>query len=67
MKKADKNWALGNESLVQFANYFLVHTVKLLCLFVHVIEEREPEHREKVLRRLFLRLLLFLCYCLFLC
>ena len=62
MKKADKTWALGDDSLVQFANYFLVHNVKLLCLFVHIIEEREPEHREKVYRLVSVVYLLYIMY-----
>lgn len=43
------NWgALEDATLVQFATNFLSHNVKLLSIFVHVIEEREPEIREKV-------------------
>lgn len=40
--------ALGDQTLTEFAGNFLSHVVKLLCMFVHIIEEREPEVREKV-------------------
>lgn len=40
--------ALEDNSLIQFASDFLSHNVKLLSIFVHIIEEREPEIKDKV-------------------
>lgn len=40
--------SLGDDTLVQFATDFLSHNVKLLSIFVHIIEERDPEIRDKV-------------------
>lgn len=41
--------ALRGDTLLLFATNFLSHNVKLLSVFVHIIEQREPEIREKVL------------------
>lgn len=38
--------ALGDPDLVGYADLLLRHTARLLALFVHVIEGREPETRE---------------------
>ena len=62
MKKVNKAWALENESLIQFADHFLVHNVKLLCLFVHIIEERDPELREKVMY-IYIYIYIYMCVC----
>lgn len=40
--------ALKDDTLVQFATNFLSHNIKLLSVFVHIIEQREPEMRDKV-------------------
>lgn len=40
--------ALDNDTLTQFATLFLSHNVMLLSVFVHIIEQREPEIRDKV-------------------
>lgn len=40
--------ALKDSTLVQFATNFLSHNIKLLSVFVHIIERREPENRDKV-------------------
>lgn len=40
--------ALDSDTLVQFATFFLSHNVMLLSVFVHIIEQREPEIRDKV-------------------
>ena len=40
--------ALDNDTLVQFATFFLSHNVILLSVFVHIVEQREPEIRDKV-------------------
>lgn len=40
--------ALKDSTLVHFATNFLLHNVRLLSVFVHVIEQREPENRDKV-------------------
>ncbi len=37
-----------DETMVQFADYFLSHNIKLLSIFVHIIEERQPEPKDKV-------------------
>lgn len=51
---ANSNWgALKDSTLVQFATNFLSHNIKLLSVFVHVIEQREPESRDKVSAALF--------------
>lgn len=42
--------ALENDTLVQFAKNLLSHNVKLLSVFVHIIEQREPEIRDKASR-----------------
>lgn len=38
--------ALGDPDLAGYAGLLLQHTARLLALFVHVIEGREPETRE---------------------
>lgn len=38
--------------LVQFADYFLSHNIKILSIYVHIVEEREPEIREKVVLKI---------------
>lgn len=40
--------ALEDDTLIQFASNFLSHNVKLLSIFIHIIEERDPEIRDKV-------------------
>ena len=40
--------AIEGEELAHFASFILSHNVKLLSLFVHIIEGREPELQEKV-------------------
>ena len=45
---------LDDPHLVLFADYFLSHNVKLLSVFVHIVEEREPEIRDKVLIHMYL-------------
>ena len=42
-----KLWSEENSPVAQ-ATHLLSHVVKLLSVFVHVIEEREPELKEKV-------------------
>ena len=42
-------WGLFEDpDLVRFAECFLSHNIKLLSIFVHIVEEREPEVRDKV-------------------
>ncbi len=49
LKKSNTAWgAIGEERLAAFANNILFHNIKLLSLFVHIIEGREPELRERV-------------------
>ena len=49
LKKSSKPWgAIDEENLGYFAINFLNHSVKLLSIYVHVIDGREPELREKV-------------------
>ena len=44
-----QSWsAISDPFLVSQATQLLGHTLKLLCVLVHVIEQREPEIREKV-------------------
>lgn len=46
---AHPTWGLLDDPhLILFADYFLSHNVKLLSVFVHIVEEREPEIRDKV-------------------
>ena len=47
--------ALKDSTLINFAANFLSHNIRLLSVFVHVIEQREPENRDKVRNCLFLR------------
>lgn len=47
-------WSAFSDSvLVTQATKLLNHTMKLLCVLIHIIEEREPESREKVTSFLF--------------
>lgn len=39
---------LEDDTLIQFASTFLSHNVKLLSVYVHIIEGRDPEVRDKV-------------------
>ena len=49
LEVTDTVWKVINQKTVlDCANTFLSHSVKLLSIFVHIIEEREPEIREKV-------------------
>lgn len=49
IKTGGQSWsAISEPSLVSQATQLLGHTVKLLSVLVHVIEQREPEIREKV-------------------
>ena len=34
--------------LQEYASSLLMHVVKLLCVYVHIIEDRDPEMKEKV-------------------
>ena len=46
---ANTAWgALNDNTLVQFATNFLSYNIKLLSVFVHIVEQREPESRDKV-------------------
>ena len=45
---------LEDHSLIQFASDFLSHTVKILSIFVHIIEERDPEIKDKVYINVFI-------------
>lgn len=40
--------ALKEPVLRESASVLLMHVVKLLCVYVHIIEERDPEAKEKV-------------------
>ena len=40
--------ALKDDTLVQFAMDLLAHAIKLLSIYVHIIEQREPEVHDKV-------------------
>ena len=44
--------------LQEYASGLLMHVVKLLCVYVHIIEDRDPEMKEKVW---------ILEYCLYVC
>lgn len=44
---SSSSWsALGTTDLVAHANLLLRHVARLLAVFVHVIENREPEIRD---------------------
>lgn len=48
-KTTSFTWGLFEDApLIQFAEYFLSHNIKLLSVYVHIVEEREPEIRDKV-------------------
>lgn len=45
--QSGQSWsALSEPSLVSHAGRLLNHTVKLLSIFVHILEHREPEAKE---------------------
>jgi len=45
--ESGQSWcALSEPSLVSHANSLLSHIVKVLCIFAHIIEHREPEAKE---------------------
>ena len=47
--QAGQSWgALKEPVLRECASVLLTHVVKLLCVYVHIIEERDPEAKEKV-------------------
>ena len=49
--QSGQSWsALSEPSLVSHAGRLLNHTVKLLSIFVHIIEHREPEPKESKVR-----------------
>ena len=49
--QSGQSWsALSEPSLVSHAGKLLNHTVKLLSIFVHIIEHREPEPKESRVR-----------------
>ena len=47
--QAGQSWgALKEPVLRECASVLLTHIVKVLCVYVHIIEERDPEAKEKV-------------------
>lgn len=49
MSQAGHAWGALKEPLLQeCATALLTHIVKVLCVCVHIIEERDPEAKEKV-------------------
>lgn len=47
--QAGQSWGALKEPLLrECATVLLTHIVKVLCVYVHIIEERDPEAREKV-------------------
>lgn len=47
--QAGQPWGALKEPLLrEYATVLLTHIVKVLCVYVHIIEERDPEAKEKV-------------------
>ena len=47
--QAGQSWGALKEPLLrECATVLLTHIIKVLCVYVHIIEERDPEAREKV-------------------
>lgn len=47
--QTEQLWSASKDPVLrECASILLMHIVKLLCVYVHIIEERDPEAKEKV-------------------
>ena len=47
--QTEQQWSSSKDPVLrECASVLMMHAVKLLCVYVHIIEERDPEAKEKV-------------------